>query len=187
MELEKLIQVVNHLLSKYSYRLNYTKLVKLVYLFTREALLRWETRVLRDDFCSLPQGPVLSGLLNLIKGTYKSRLYQLKWDQYFHREGYDLVSEKGSQVPTEELSPREIALIDELDAKYHSWPYQRFLNRKNKKKLYPEWQDPGDSSQPLTPSDILETHGRTPEEVERILAQEALFDREERYLKSLCS
>jgi len=38
MNMRKVIQVVGHLLQKYSGRLNYTKLIKLLYLADRKAL-----------------------------------------------------------------------------------------------------------------------------------------------------
>jgi hypothetical protein len=45
MNLTKIIQIVHHLLAKNGYRLNYTKLIKLLYLADREALSLWDSSI----------------------------------------------------------------------------------------------------------------------------------------------
>ena len=42
MNFKKLVQVVNYVLAKDDYRLNYTKLIKLLYISDRECLDKWD-------------------------------------------------------------------------------------------------------------------------------------------------
>ena len=53
-------------------QMSYLKLVKLLYLADREALLRWDRPITTDRYVSMDNGPVLSRVLNLINGSYES-------------------------------------------------------------------------------------------------------------------
>lgn len=48
-------------------RMSYMKLIKLLYLLDREALLRWGRTVTTDRHVSMPQGPVVSQICDLIR------------------------------------------------------------------------------------------------------------------------
>jgi len=187
MNLNKAIQVVNYFLSKYTYKLNYTKLIKLLYIADKEALNRWDTPISKDSYCSMPQGPVLSGIYDLIMGKHSNKFHQLHWDEYFMRNQYDLVSLRKDEVLIEELSEREIKLLDEIDSKYHGWSYSKLIKHTHDKKLFPEYEDPGNSSIPLPLHEILKNLGRNEKEIAAILAEERFFDREAKYYESCCS
>ncbi|MFH0794901.1 MAG: Panacea domain-containing protein, partial [bacterium] len=47
-------------------KINYTKLIKLLYLADRDALMNWHNPITGDTFFSLPHGPVLSNTLDCI-------------------------------------------------------------------------------------------------------------------------
>ena len=49
----------------------------------------------------------------------------------------------------------------------------------------PEWKNPEGSSIPIQSREILESIGRTPEEIEQILAEVAVFEEEEQVFSSL--
>ena len=48
--------------------MSYMKLIKLLYLADREALLRWGRPITFDAYVSMDRGPVLSSVLDLING-----------------------------------------------------------------------------------------------------------------------
>ena len=58
--LEKLIQACNYLLKKNNYSLNYTKLIKLLYLADKESLKGAIQTISGDTYVSMDNGPVLS-------------------------------------------------------------------------------------------------------------------------------
>ena len=187
MKLNKAIQIASYFLEKYNFKLNYTKLIKLLYITDKEALRRWDTPVSYDHYSSMPNGPVLSGIYDLIMGRYKNEIKQLRWDEVFQRDGRDLVSIRGGRILTDELSERETDLIDEIDAKFHDWTYSQLIKHSHNKDFFPEWKDPGDSSFPLSLRDVLKSVGREEEEINEILEEERIFESEAEYFNSCCS
>lgn len=169
---------MNYILGKYKFSLNYTKLIKLLYMADRESLNRWDTPITKDTYCSMRQGPVLSGIYDLIMGKHQNQFHQLRWDEYFMRDKYDITSIRRKEVPIEELSKREMELLNEIDSKYHNWSYSRLITLTHKKELFPEVDDVEDTSIPISSHDILKSLGRNEEEIEEILAEERFFDRE---------
>ena len=67
-DVEKLAAVVAYLLRKHEGRMDYTKLVKLVYLFDRAEIKSHGMPMTGDDYCSRSKGPVGENLYALIKG-----------------------------------------------------------------------------------------------------------------------
>ena len=67
MQIDKLIQTVSYLLKKYDYSLNYTKLIKELYLADRESIRRSGWSITGDSYRNLPYGPVLVNLYDLKK------------------------------------------------------------------------------------------------------------------------
>ena len=62
----KTTQAAARLLTLRGGRMNYMKLIKLLYIVEREELLSWGRPVTADRCVSLPKGPILSQTLNLI-------------------------------------------------------------------------------------------------------------------------
>ncbi len=187
MNLNKAIQIVNYLLGKYEYRLNYTKLIKLLYISDKEAFKRWDTPISTDAYCSMQQGPVLSGIYDLIKSKYEDKFDQLRWDEYFLTDGYDIVSLRKDGVLDDELSEREISLLDEIDKQYHSWSWSSLIDHVHDKDKFPEWEDPRRTSFPLHVREILRSLGRSEEEISDIINEELFFEKDAEYFKTNCS
>ena len=74
--------------------MNYTKLIKELYFSDREALRTKGFSITGDIYYSMKKGPVLSNLLNLIKGTLADSKIQEKWNDIFQRSGRDVISIK---------------------------------------------------------------------------------------------
>ena len=62
---KKATQAAARLLRLRGGRMSYMKLIKLLYLADREALLRWGRPISTDRYVSMDHGPVLSRVLNL--------------------------------------------------------------------------------------------------------------------------
>jgi hypothetical protein len=155
---KKATQVAARFLSAAGRSMHHLKLVKLIYLLDREALLRWGLPVTNDVYFSLPHGPVPSGVLDLILSEDGF------WAQHIsgpHEYVVTLQDETGN----DELSEAEEALIDELSDRYRTW--DRFKLRDYTHTL-PEWENPGSGRLPIRIEDILKAGGKSPEQIEAI-------------------
>lgn len=68
MDQAKLHQAVEYLLEKHGGRLNYTKLIELLYLADREMINQTGYPITGDSYCLVKNGPVLSRVYDLIRG-----------------------------------------------------------------------------------------------------------------------
>jgi hypothetical protein len=186
LNVRKLAQIVNYLLSKYAYRLNYTKLIKELYIYDKKAIELWDTPVTTDSAVSMPNGPVLSALYDLIKNGCGDTDTQHTWNAFFYTEGYDLISLVEGKLPTGELSRREIKLLDEIDEEFHDRHYGWFINYTHRQDIFPEYEDSEGSSLPIPFERILKSVGRSDVEVEEITGELDAVEKEEQYLKTCC-
>jgi hypothetical protein len=108
---KKTTQIVALFIKKHGERLNYTKLIKLLYLTDREALSRWERSLTGDSYVSMPKGPVLSRTYDLInyEPDPNGKSY---WYEFISKSIYDVSLAKDPGI--DELSKRELDLIDEI-------------------------------------------------------------------------
>jgi len=162
----KATQAAAYLLKLRGGRMSYMKLIKLLYLVDREALIRWGRPVTTDRYVSMDRGPVLSNVLDLISqgpapGT------ESVWDRYISEPiGYEVRLRQ--EAPTDELSPAEIILIEEIFRKYGHMSRWELVDRVHE---LPEWQDPEGGAIPIRYADILKASGKSPDEIEAILAE----------------
>jgi uncharacterized phage-associated protein len=184
MNIEKLIQAVAYLLKKNDHRLNYTKLIKLLYLSDRAALKETNLTITGDAFVCMKNGPVLSGLYNLIKGKYYDRSAQYSWDAKFSTDGNDLVAVV-DRIPEGKLSKFEKDTLDKINEQFYSTPFGKMIDYVHDKSNCPEWNDPGMSSTKLKVEDILKCIGRSPEEIDWILSENKAFEIEDGILAGL--
>lgn len=177
-DVEKLVQLVGYLLKKNNNRLNYTKLIKILYLADKESYNAINHSMTGDSYFSLPQGPVLSELLDFIKGKADEKR-QSFWDARFTTDGYDLVS-LSSNIPEGKLSKFEKHILDDLDVKFHDKDYGYLIDYVHNSENCPEWQNPGEHSRkPIMESDILKSIGRNEKEIDAIEKDNKAFEKEE--------
>jgi len=147
-------------------RMSYLKLVKLLYLLDREALLRWGRPVTTDQYVSMDNGPVVSRIYDLIREEPAPGTDPI-WRHYISApQGWDVALI--SEPEPVELSRAEGALIDELYAKYgkmNRWDLVRLSHE------LPEWQDPNGSAIPIAYKDILRAGNKTETEIVAIEAE----------------
>jgi uncharacterized phage-associated protein len=171
---EKAAQIACLLLKKRGVnRMNYLKLMKLMYLIDREALVRWGVSMTFDRYVSMDNGCVLTQTYNLLVLESYIPSY---WKQYISPpQGYDVALL--SEPEYDEISQAELELIEEI--------YENFghLNRRDLVKLsheLPEWRNPQGSSIPIDYRDVLRLADKTEEEILDILSEmEAVSEFEE--------
>jgi uncharacterized phage-associated protein len=173
----KATQAAARFLRLQSGRMNYMKLIKLLYLLDRSALLAWGRPVTTDRYVSMQRGPVVSRILDLILEEPEPGSVSY-WRRHISgRKAYSvrLVSDPGS----DELSRAEEDLIDTVFAEHgykSQWELVDFCHR------LPEWKDPEGSSIPLGYADILRAGEKTEDEIREVVAElNALAAAEIRY------
>lgn len=181
---KKLIDTVNFLLRRNGGRLNYTKLIKLLYLADRTALIEWGFTITGDDYYALHHGPVLSRTLDLIKGS-GSEYAQSSWDEMFYTEGYDLKGEKTNRT-TETLSEIEEQILTDIDNQYKEKSYGEMIDIVHDPDVCPEWSDPGTGSVRITLDQILSVSGIPEDEAAEIVEDLRRHEEENEYLLSHC-
>ena len=154
--------------------MKYIKLMKLMYLVEREALLRWGRPVTFDNFVSMPQGPVLSQTLNLMTGEIPPGV-ETVWRQFISPpQGWDVSIIRESEV--DELSKAEVDLVEEIFGRFGSWDRWDLVRYTHE---LPEWTDPNGSSIPIEYKRVLQVGGKSEQEIFEILSdleEAALFE-----------
>lgn len=164
---EKATEAASIFLKLHNGEMKYLLLVKLLYFLEREAYKHWERPVIFDTYSSLPYGPIVSETLDLIKGKKMDSEF---WDNYIVKVPDKKVKLKDKDNPPKikKLSPAEIGLISEIDAKYGG--YDPFELAQKMHDL-PEYKHPGRSSLPITLEDLLSAVGYDSEDIHRILCE----------------
>lgn len=162
---EKTTEAAARLLWHRGGKMSHLKLVKLLYLLDREALLRWGRPVTCDSYVSMPHGPVLSFTLDRInEPEFSQGAY---WHEHIApKANHEVRLKQGpGTLPNAHLSPAEEALVDEVFQKYGHltrWELRDLTH------TLPEWEDPQGSSRPIDPADILRSSGFTEDQIREI-------------------
>src|SRR5215813_9090555 len=137
-------------------RMSYLKLIKLLYLLDREALLRWGRPVTTDRYVSMDNGPVVSRIYDLIREEPAPGTDSI-WRHYISApQQWDVALL--AEPATDELSRAEEALIEEIFGKFGNrtrWDLVQVSHE------LPEWQDPNGSAIPIQYRDILRAGNKT--------------------------
>jgi Protein of unknown function (DUF4065) len=138
-------------------------LVKKLYYADRTALICWGNSITGDELASLPSGPIVSHIYDLMKGQGTEKNLRL-WNAAIKRAG-NTMSLTGD--PNDgALSEREKDVLEKSrntinnirGVKVSTWFH----------KNCPEWTDPGRSSSPIDPSQILRIAHKTEEEIREL-------------------
>ncbi len=171
---DKAAQIAVLLLKKEGGLINYTKLIKLMYVIERESILRWGSPTIGDDCYSLPNGPILSHTLDCISGTTYSDHVNEVWDKYIVNIGkYDVgLSPEGKDLPELNcLSRAELKLVDEVYEKLGNKDYKELIKWSHDPNNIPEWENPRSSRLPISFRAILEKGGYSPDAVKHTLEE----------------
>jgi uncharacterized phage-associated protein len=183
-KIKKIIDSVNYIVSKNEGRVNYTKLIKLLYLADRKALIEWGFTITGDRYYALKNGPILSKTLDFVKGNAEPEI-QAIWDEYFYTDQYSLIGEKTNR-PNDSLSEIEIEILKEIDNQYKDFSFSDMIDIVHSQNVCPEWEDPGESSIPIKLEDILRKSGKADREIKNILEEYYSNEEDEEYLIENC-
>lgn len=159
----KATQAAAHLLRLRGGRMSYLKLIKLLYLADREALLRWGRPISTDSYVSMDRGPVLSRVFDLATDGEDPGTPSI-WASSITAPGSYEVELK-AEAGDDELSEAEIQLLDGIFAEH---------GRKTRWELVelthalPEWIDPRGGAIAITYRDILKAGGKSDLEIAAI-------------------
>lgn len=159
----KTAQAAAYLVSRSGGALHYMGLIKLLYLADRQSLIERGLPITGDNYVSMKNGPVLSQTYGIIR---KTRGSDGSWGQYIGEPSQFMVPALAdtSTQPLDRLSPFELRILDEVFAKYghlDEWHLVKVTHD-----VCPEWEDPGASSAPIDPTDILIAAGVPMEDIE---------------------
>lgn len=163
----KATQAAARLLDLRGGAMSYLKLVKLLYLADREALIRWGRPITTDRHISLDNGPVVGRIYDLIRDEPPPNCFRI-WRRFISDpQDYEvrLLDDPG----TGELSAAERAVIDEVFAQHGAesrWAVVEFS------RSLPEWSSPDGGAIPIRCGDILKAAHKSAAEISAI--EEAL-------------
>ena len=153
---EKTTQVAAKFVSMAGGTMPYIVLLKLLYLADRQMLVRWGVPMTYDAWYSMPYGPVLSNTYNAIKKmpVGAGAIGRDYWGRHLCKSRYDLcvVNDPGDDL----LSAAEDSIIEEIYQAHgakNQWELIDFTHE------LPEWNDPGNSSIPITYESVLIAEG----------------------------
>lgn len=156
----KATQAAAHLLGLRGGRMSYMKLVKLLYLADREALLRWGRPITTDRYVSMDRGPVLSRVLDLATDGGDPGTPSIWSSSITEPSNYEV--ELKAAAGDDELSEAEIELLDKVFQEHgrkSRWDLVKHTH------TLPEWIDPHGSAIAITYRDILKAGGKSELEI----------------------
>lgn len=153
--LKKTIQAVCFLLEREpGHRMNYMRMLKILYLADREALRLLQNPITRDRAVAMQRGPVLSATLDLIKGKH---LHAAVWAKYIQKDNYDI--EMVKRVSPGSLSAAEIDILGNIADQYQQFDEWDMVRKTHE---LPEFKrhDPGENGRNDIPlEEILDEVG----------------------------
>jgi len=161
----KATQAAAYFLALRGGQMHYIKLVKLLYLADREALIRWGIPLTTDRHVSMDHGPVTSRILGLITEDKPKPV----WSQFISAPLGEYEVRLLKPAPTDRLSRAEEKLMTEIFEEYgrrNRWDLIDNVMHK-----LPEWQDPQGSSIPISFRDILRAGGDSEDEIRSVLKE----------------
>lgn len=145
-------------------RMNYLKLMKLLYLLDRSSLEQRGYAVTNDTYYSMKLGPILSEILDLIN-TPTAPGESSVWSKHISEPSHYEVCLK-SDPGASKLSEREEQLIEQVYGSFGS--YEPFALADLLHEKLPEWTPVSRGRVPLSRKKILEAVNKTPDEIREI-------------------
>jgi uncharacterized phage-associated protein len=156
----KATQAAAHMLRLRGGRMSYMKLIKLLYLADRAALLRWGRPITTDRYVSMDRGPVLSRVLDLATDGGDPGTPSIWASTITEPSNYEV--QLREEAGDDELSDAEAELLDNVFAEYGKlsrWDLVKLTHQ------LPEWKDPHGSAIAITYRDILKAGGKSDLEI----------------------
>lgn len=140
--------------------MSYMKLIKLLYLADRAALLQWGRPITTDSYVSMDRGPVLSRVLDLATDEELPG-HASVWAGHITEPAH--YSVRLRRDPGEdELSEAETQILDQIFQQHGRKSRWELVDLTHK---LPEWKNPQGSAIPIQYRDILKAAGKTDIEI----------------------
>jgi uncharacterized phage-associated protein len=159
-------------------RMHYLKLIKLLYLADREALLRWGIPLTTDRHVSMEHGPVVSRIYSLIT----EEIPKPTWSEFISAPLGEYEVELRKEAPIGALSRAEENLLREIFEKYGHWNRWKLVDYLH---TLPEWKNPQGTSLPIHISEILKAGGVDEEEIRAVIRELRAMNAAEELLPSV--
>lgn len=166
----KSAQAAAFLLNRCGGELPYIALLKMLYLADRETLKEIGRPITGDRAVSMDYGPVLSRIKTLIDVGTGLEGAGHQWVQYVSPSTDYVVRAMSPNPDDGELSDYEIEVLSRIADEYGALRWDELVEVTH---ALPEWEHPHGSSLPIELRDILGAVGKTPEEIDAILAEAA--------------
>ncbi len=165
----KATQAAARLLHECGGELPYISLIKMLYLADRHTLIDIGQPITGDRAVSMPNGPVLSQILDFINmgDEQKGSAPGDYWFSVISEPKNYTVGLRTPEPDDDELSDYEISVLRDITERYGTldrWRLRDFSH------TLPEWKDPRGSSITIAPEEILKAAGKSDEEIERVAA-----------------
>jgi antitoxin SocA-like protein len=154
-DIDKTVAAAGYIAKKFGGTVSTFVLLKMMYAAERHALKEWHRPITGDGFSAMKKGMVLSRTYNLIKhDVLGSNSDMQKWSEHFSaRAGNDLTLTKDPDF--DYLSEREKEALDKGFDQIQSLIKTHGSIADILHEMWPEWKDPGTSSIPIDPKEIL--------------------------------
>lgn len=162
---EKATQAAALLLGLRGQAMSYLKLLKLMYLADRTALLEWGRPITFDSYVCMDNGPVLSHTYAAIT-VEPDPQHPSYWSRFISAPRNHEVELLVKTVPNDDLSPAEEDLLKSVFTKYghmSRWDLVDFTHK------LPEWRDPEGSTLPIEYRHILQAEGWGEDEIRDVV------------------
>jgi uncharacterized phage-associated protein len=154
----KATQAAAFLLKLRGGRMHYLKLIKLLYLADRAALIQWGIPITTDKYVAMDHGPVVSRIYNLIADEIPKPV----WAEFISAPLGDYEVELRKEAPTDRLSRAEEKLLADIFEQFgrlSRWKLVEYVH------TLPEWTNPQGSSTPISIREILKAAGEDEQEI----------------------
>ena len=160
----KATQTASYLLSLNGGKLNYTKLIKLLFIADRRAIEKWNNVITTDTHFIMDCGQIGTNVYNEIKNEndLKSDDY---WHQFIAKDDFDVCLIKNPG--TDFLSKREMDELASIDKEFKKYSYGKMIDYCHDH--FSEWHDPKGSSEYLPIETIVENIYKDPEDKKNAL------------------
>ena len=148
----KAAQAASILLERAGGSMPYIKLIKLLYLADRAALIETEATITYDRYVSMKHGPTPCQMLELIMQEHPPE--DSIWHRYVKRRYFDAAL--CGPAESNQLSENNVNLLNDI---YETYGKLRPSAVVSQTQALPEWQDPDETSIPIDPADILRYAG----------------------------
>ena len=144
-------------------RMHYLKLIKLMYLIDREALVRWGWSMTGDRYVSMEHGQVLSGTYDLIRDERFGDSY---WKHFISPPLGEYEVKLVAEPEANQLSDAEHGLIEEIYSKFgrkNRWWLRDYTHR------LPEYRQTNGPSLDVDYASVLKAANKSEAEIREIL------------------